>query len=304
MKKLWCVLIFVVATGLTHPVANAQSSGEDQQGCSDHPLFSRMPNFHISECATVGFDSRKFPVGPPLEENKPKQVQVEGALVYLRYDLNEGAQPPSGLQIMRNFENATRTGGGTVQGTYPEWCQANVDYDSRLGNTCSNWGVSMKFVTGSKEVWAYMQMTDDTAYGIQIIERETMKQQIVVNVEALQQGLNDSGHIAVYDILFDTGKADVKSESDGVLRNIAQLLSSNQSLRLHVVGHTDNVGDPALNMKLSQARAAAVVAVLRNRHGVAAGRLNAVGAGPYAPVASNRTDDGKARNRRVELVEQ
>ena len=70
------------------------------------------------------------------------------------------------------------------------------------------------------------------------------------------------------------------------------------------LGHTDNVGDLALNMKLSQARAAAVVAALTGKHGVAAARLSAFGAGPYLPVASNKTDEGKARNRRVELVEQ
>jgi OmpA-OmpF porin, OOP family len=87
------------------------------------------------------------------------------------------------------------------------------------------------------------------------------------------------------------------------LKEIAKLMSQNPSLKLHVVGHTDNAGDLAANMKLSQARAAAVVAVLTSRHGVAANRLNAFGAGPYAPVTSNTTDEGKAKNRRVELVE-
>jgi OmpA-OmpF porin, OOP family len=81
-------------------------------------------------------------------------------------------------------------------------------------------------------------------------------------------------------------------------------MSQNPSLKLHVVGHTDNVGDPAMNVKLSQARAAAVIAALRQNHGVAASRLSAFGAGPYAPVASNKTEEGKAKNRRVELVEQ
>jgi len=81
-------------------------------------------------------------------------------------------------------------------------------------------------------------------------------------------------------------------------------MSQNPSLKLHVVGHTDNVGDMATNMKLSQARAAAVVAALTSKHGVAPNRLGAFGAGPYTPVASNATDEGKAKNRRVELVQQ
>jgi OmpA-OmpF porin, OOP family len=113
-----------------------------------------------------------------------------------------------------------------------------------------------------------------------------------------------TGHVAVYDILFDTGKSDIRPESEAALKEIARLMSQAPSLSLHVVGHTDNVGDLAANMKLSQARAAAVVAALTGSHGVAANRLSAFGAGPYSPVASNSTEDGKAKNRRVELVEQ
>ena len=300
MKKMIWILFLMTLTGLTFSIAFSQ----DAEGCKDHPLFNRMPNFHITDCASVEFDTRKFPVGPPLEDQKPKHVDVEGALIFMRYDLNEGAKPASKLQIMRNFENATKSAGGTVLGTYPDWCKATVEYDPRLGNTCTNWGVSMKFVTSGKEVWAYMQMIDDTAYGIQIIERQTMKQDIVISAADLLEGLNGTGHIAVYDILFDTGKSALKPESDTALKEIAKLMSQNPSLKLHVVGHTDNVGDLAMNMKLSQTRAAAVVASLTGKHGITSDRLDAFGVGPYAPVASNKTEEGKAKNRRVELVEQ
>jgi outer membrane protein OmpA-like peptidoglycan-associated protein len=304
MKKLWSLLLLTAVSGLTFSAALAQSPNRDAEGCKDHPLFNRMPSYHIAECESIDFDARKFPVGPPLEEQKPEHVEVEGTLFYLRYELNEGSKPASGLQIMRNFENAAKSGGGTVEGRYPDWCKANADYDPRLGNTCTNWGVSMKFVSSDKEVWAYMQMVDENSYGIQIIERTTMKQEIVVNAAELQKGLAATGHIAVYDILFDTGKADIKAQSDSALKEIAKLMSQNPSLKLHVVGHTDNVGNAAANMKLSQARAAGVVAHLTGKHGVAANRLTAFGAGPYAPVSSNKTDEGRARNRRVELVEQ
>lgn len=304
MKKLSLLVKLFAFVALTLSLARAQAPTPDAEGCKDYPLFNRMPNFHIADCQTVEFDARKFPVGPPLQEQRPKQVEVEGALIYLKYELNEGAKPASGLQIMRNFENATKSAGGTVLGTYPNWCTAYVDYDPRLGNSCTNWGVSMKFVTPEKEIWAYMQVTSEESYGLQIVERQAMKQDILVNAAELQQGLAATGHIAVYDILFDTGKSEVKPESEAALKEIAKLMSDNLSLKLHVVGHTDNVGDLAVNIKLSQARAAAVVGALTGRHGVAANRLNAFGAGPYAPVASNATDEGKARNRRVELVEQ
>lgn len=304
MKKLCLLLLLMTFATLTFASALAQSGNSDKEGCKDYPLFNRMPNYHIVECETVEFDARKFPVGPPLADQKPKVVEVEGKLFYIQYELNEGANAASGLQIMRNFENASKRAGGTVEGKYPDWCTAMVEYDSRLGNTCTSWGLSMKFVTPEKEVWAYMQVMGDTSYGMQIIEREKMKQDIVVNAEGLQQGLAETGHIAVYDILFDTGKSDIKPASDGTLKEIAKLMSQKPSLKLHVVGHTDNVGDLAANMKLSQARAAAVVTALTGKHGVAANRLNAFGAGPYAPVASNASDEGKAKNRRVELVEQ
>jgi OmpA-OmpF porin, OOP family len=304
LKRVCLSLLLIALANLTFSPASAQSTQNDSEGCKDYPLFNRMPNYHIGDCETLEFDARKFPVGPPLEELKPKQVEVEGALTYLKYDLNEGAKPASGLQIMRNFENATKSAGGTVEGKYPDWCTAYADYDPRLGNTCTNWGVSMRFVTSDKEVWAYMQVTGDESYAIQIIERATMKQDIVVDAAGLQHGLAATGHIAVYDILFDTGKSDIKPESDAALKEIAKLMSQNPSLRLHVVGHTDNVGNLAANMKLSQARAGAVVAALTSTHGVAANRLDSFGAGPYAPVASNATDEGKAKNRRVELVEQ
>jgi OOP family OmpA-OmpF porin len=305
MKKRLFVLFCITIASLTLAVAVPKSQPQDQQGCKDYPLFNRMPNYHIVDCASVEFDSRKFPIGPPVgDDQKPKHVEVEGARILLLYELNEGAKPASGLQIMRNFENATKNAGGTVQGTYPEWCKATVDYDPRLGNGCTSWGVSMKFVSAGKEIWAYMQMTGDESYGIQIIERKTMKQDIAVNAAELQQGLAATGHVAVYDILFDTAKSDIKPQSEAALKEIAKLMAQNPALKLHVVGHTDNVGDLAANMKLSQVRAASVVTALTTQHGVAANRLSAFGAGPYAPVASNKTEEGRARNRRVELVEQ
>lgn len=302
MKRVRWSVFLLMALGLLLGAAVARA--QDQPGCKDYPLFSRMPNYHIIDCASVEFEARKFPVGPPLEEQKPKHIEVEGALTFLHYELNEGAKPASGLQIMRNFENAAKNAGGTILGTYSDWCKAMVEYDSRLGNGCTNWGVSMKFVSSGKEIYAYMQMIGAESYGIQIIERQAMKQDIVVDAASMQQGLAATGHIAVYDILFDTGKSDVKPESEAALKEIAKLMSQNPALKLRVVGHTDNVGDLAVNMKLSQARAAAVVAALTGRHGVAANRLDAFGAGPYAPVASNKTEEGRAKNRRVELVEQ
>ena len=131
-----------------------------------------------------------------------------------------------------------------------------------------------------------------------------MTQEVVADAAAFGNDLKATGHAAVYGIYFDSGKSDVKPESEAALKEVAKLLSGDPALKLLVVGHTDSVGQLEANMKLSQARAEAVVQALVKGHGVAAARLKAQGAGPIAPVATNRTEEGRAKNRRVELVEQ
>ncbi len=131
-----------------------------------------------------------------------------------------------------------------------------------------------------------------------------MAQHIVADAASLGAGLKATGHVTVEGIFFDTGKAEVKPESTPALEQVARLLATDASLKLWVVGHTDAVGKLDDNMKLAQARAEAVVTVLTTKHGVAAPRLKGYGVGPLAPVGTNDTDDGRTKNRRVELVKQ
>jgi outer membrane protein OmpA-like peptidoglycan-associated protein len=131
-----------------------------------------------------------------------------------------------------------------------------------------------------------------------------MQQDVVANAAALQGGLAQEGHVAVPGIFFDFNKSDVKPESQPALEEVAKLLKTNPSMRVWVVGHTDNVGSPESNVTLSNARAAAVIKALTQQMGIEPKRLAPHGAGPFAPVATNKTEEGRARNRRVELVEQ
>ena len=108
----------------------------------------------------------------------------------------------------------------------------------------------------------------------------------------------------MYGIYFDTGKADVKPESNAVLDENAKLLQQYSTLKLHVVGHPDNAGSLASNMDLSRRRADAVSKVLSIEYRIEGSRLTAQGVGPLAPVASNDSEEGRAKNRRVELVKQ
>ncbi len=109
--------------------------------------------------------------------------------------------------------------------------------------------------------------------------------------------------IALYGILFDLDSATIKPESRTTLEQIATLLSSKPELDIVIVGHTDNKGSLTYNMELSERRAKAVEAALVKDFGIGQTRLSAWGAGYLSPVASNRNDAGRAKNRRVELVE-
>jgi outer membrane protein OmpA-like peptidoglycan-associated protein len=157
----------------------------------------------------------------------------------------------------------------------------------------------------SLHIGQWTDLTRGSAVYLYVIESKPMEGALIkVDAAALGGDIGKSGHVAVYGIYFDTGKADVKPESDAALTEIAKLLQQDAKLKLLVVGHTDNVGTLAANMDLSKRRAESVVQVLTTKHGVASTRLIAQGAGPLAPVVSNSTEDGRAKNRRVELVQQ
>ncbi|HEU4779203.1 MAG TPA: OmpA family protein [Steroidobacteraceae bacterium] len=114
--------------------------------------------------------------------------------------------------------------------------------------------------------------------------------------------ITTSGRVALYGILFDSSKAEVKPESKDTMAEIGKLLAANKTLRLLVVGHTDNVGGFPANLELSKKRADAVVTQLISQYKVDAKRLQAFGVAYASPVASNVEEAGRARNRRVELV--
>jgi flagellar motor protein MotB len=140
---------------------------------------------------------------------------------------------------------------------------------------------------------------------VDIVERAPMEAKMVtMDAATMARDIAATGHVALYGILFDTDKTDIKLESAATIAEIAALLKQQPTVKLYVVGHTDNVGVYDYNVGLSQRRAAAVVQELTAKHGVAPARLKPAGSGPVAPVAPNDTDAGRAKNRRVELVKQ
>jgi outer membrane protein OmpA-like peptidoglycan-associated protein len=127
---------------------------------------------------------------------------------------------------------------------------------------------------------------------------------VTVSADELGKGLAAEGKIALYGVYFDTGKAELKPESKTQLDEMGKLLNQNKLLKVVIVGHTDNQGSMDANAALSQKRAEAVVAALSGGYKIDAKRLLARGVASLAPVASNGSEAGRARNRRVELVEQ
>jgi OOP family OmpA-OmpF porin len=139
---------------------------------------------------------------------------------------------------------------------------------------------------------------------VDIVEPKQREQKMVtVKAEEMAQKISTTGSIALYGIYFDFNKADIKPESQPTLEQIAKLLHDDPELKLLVVGHTDNVGSFPFNMDLSQRRANAVVNALATQYDIDRNRLTAAGVSFACPVASNKSDEGRAQNRRVELVE-
>ena len=271
-----CIVLLLLAAA----VAAAQMA--DYQGYSDPALFTRLPHYFLSaenSFADKPFDAVEFRV-------KDGSQRVEGHHLVYNYSFDEAAgASPSFLQIVRNYEAAAKRIGGQV-----------LSEGDRTA--------TIRIARNGQEIWVAVEaFNDGRDYTLDIIEKQAMQQDVAANADALKSGLADAGHVEVPGILFDFGKAVVKPESEAALEEVVKMLQASPATRVWVVGHTDNVGSVEGNLALSSARAGAVVKSLVQM-GVAAGRLAPHGAGPYAPVASNATDDGRARNRRVELVAQ
>jgi outer membrane protein OmpA-like peptidoglycan-associated protein len=162
----------------------------------------------------------------------------------------------------------------------------------------------MKVTSDDKEIWIEVWASDDGSdYELRIVERTIMDQEVVADPDALAKDIKSTGHVAVYGIYFEFDSYAIKPESAPTLEAIAKMLKDNPSLRLYVVGHTDMVGTLGYNMELSSKRAGAVVSALVKEHAVAAQRLDPRGVGPLCPIRTNRTEEGRKLNRRVELVE-
>ncbi|MDB5206559.1 MAG: OmpA family protein [Flavisolibacter sp.] len=271
MKKIALLLVTLISVHFVF-------AQEDAPGCKDSPLFNRMPNTVIGQC-TSNYDEMEIPIAQDKVEKK------EGTKTSIQYNYEkEEATAPSFFQIVKNFENAiTKTGGKRI-------------YYSKESGVAT-----FSTRSGGKDIWVVLNDFGGAKTGnfeLNILEMEAMKQDIAAS--EMLESLNKNGSVALY-INFETGKADIKPESQKIVGQIAEMMKANPALKISIEGHTDNVGTPASNKMLSDIRAKAVMKAV-TAEGIEATRLSARGWGQEKPTEDNSTEEGKAKNRRVEIV--
>ena len=313
------------------------AAAQDLAGAKDHSALKRFAGSSIVGYDARNFDAIEFQTSTFKEFDldagarryaKPPLV-LEGKLTRLWYEAPGNTRS---LELYRNYVNELAAQGfkplydSTQDAAAVKWTNFLASFSSAgkdfIKNNRSEYvmyaaqantirtGTFQKDNTTVRLVAVDWNKSDDDykarqgAYvAVDILETKAMQQSmVVVSASEISQSIAASGKVAIYGIFFDTGKADIQPESKASLDQIAAFLKAEPSVKLHVVGHTDSVGGFDSNMALSKRRADAVAAVLSKNYGVAPARMVGNGVASLAPVASNSSEEGRAKNRRVELV--
>lgn len=258
-------LISIIVIFIFSPLSIPQ----DIPGSKDHPMFNRISGFNIKEYTVEEFGSYTF----TLDGENESIVEGTKTTIYYECDCEEAP-----LKIVRNYTNAIKNIGGKIYEPY------------------NNRGY-MFLKQGNKETWAEVYASD-YYYDLTIVEKGEVEQEITAN--AILKELNETGKAILY-INFDSGKSNIKEESMPVIEQIIEMMKQAPDIKISVEGHTDSDGSNESNLKLSEDRAKAVVEAI-TKGGIDATRLSSAGFGEEKPIADNSTAEGKAKNRRVELI--
>jgi OmpA-OmpF porin, OOP family len=305
--------------------SDANSSSVPPSSTSPASVTAEVSGFDINRVPVANPQLGKFPY-VSLIEGYSRREQGSKDAAFDRYEFFDGAkiipvegrlttieaegQEASAHQVFKTYESLVKgLGGVTVfEGNGGDMSGARVEFrDKRHRNPVydgDEMGIYM-VRTPEREIWVEGYVPQhygrEGTYFLTVVEKKLLEVKAsLLPAEEMKKELDAKGHVALY-INFDFDKADIKPESQPILDQIVKLLKNNPSLNLTVEGHTDNVGTPPYNKKLSDARAKSVVGAL-TAQGIDALRLKAVGYGQDKPIADNSTDDGRAKNRRVELV--
>jgi len=327
-KTLSLTLIILLSA-----ISNSVLAQQDSPSTADHPVVSRYAGSFIDGQEVLDFTGYTLPVGSAVKNSDgevvpSEKISLEGKVTRTLY---RGPKERSTLEIQRNYQSALEsagfeilyTCGGKDCGKLFHWIFYH-DMGQRISSSATAKSafdipqdlryVAAKATIGDRTVHVSVLIAFDAGFSklskqpvtlLEVIESEAMDTGMVtIDAEAMAKGIDVTGHIAIYGVYFDTNSAEIKAESSPTLSEIAKLLSDRPSLKLLVVGHTDNQGDYDHNMGLSGRRAEAVARALISQHGIDGSRLRSAGVGYLAPVASNDAGDGRKKNRRVELVKQ
>ncbi len=319
MKKL-----FILYCLLTSSVF-----AQDIVGSEDHPLITRFPGSEITHYYERDYNEVNMAIKPGEAEKPPKEfLNAAGKHTSIRYNVPEKRTP---LEVMRNYELALKKAGaefvfkcagGACDGT-ESWYSAKffeAVYNNRKGAESSHYFhpfdtyhaeqqyLVAKLPTAEADYLMEIGVTKPyegvTQVMVEVVQQEKMDEGLIaVNADVIKEKLAKDGKIALYGIFFDTGKSIIKPESAKELGIINEFLAANPIVKLYVTGHTDDTGNFESNKKLSEERAVAIVDYMIKTHGIATDRLKPLGVGPAAPASTNRSEEGRAKNRRVELVE-
>lgn len=277
----------------------------------DHPLIKRYPGSTLSERKDPGFSNYKVVTGVDqkgkTDDEIIKSTSVSGDLTRLVY---ENPKERSGLEIFTNYREGLEKAGFKVlfacaeAACGPSWASSRWARVNGMQVVSSPmWYLAARRQADGTDTYVAVSVTK-TRHQIDVLQRQQMDRGLVtVTAEALKKGLMTEGKAVLDGIFFDHDKATIKPESKAALDVIGKFLKDDPKLKVYIVGHTDSAGALDYNLNLSRQRAQAVVNALVKDYGIAADRLSAHGVGPLSPAKTNRSDQGKAENRRVEMVE-
>ena len=306
-------LIVGVFLGLALPLIAA-----DLPGSKDNPYIKRFDGSTIVRYKADNYETFNFSESDPSSSDV-KSVTFEGKSVRVGYDVQKGQA--SSLEIYRNYENELKAKGFAMKSSRPinggdvqaiagqrgleaiNWASSQNDYNicGVKNDPAGTIHISVT-VAEMKNDDGLFKSGDIAIYVDSIQEKPVTNKMVDGTADDMSKQIASTGSVNLYGIYFDTNKTDVKPESKPTLDEVGKLLTNDSTLKLKVVGHTDNVGTAEYNNDLSMRRAQSVVQALVATYSVAATRLTPFGAGFTQPIASNDTEEGRAKNRRVELV--
>jgi len=301
-------IVFALCLAIVAAPALAQNA--DVRGAKDYPGIGRFGGSFITGYEAKDFDAVRLQ-GAPFKDGKAADPRrVEGRVTRVAYRTGRG---PSILEVSRNFENQlSKAGYETLLACNTDECGGIPFLESvdvlpaplMWADGFNYRYFAAKKSDGGRDTYATVitSISNDEATVQLVVAVTGAMDNKMVDAAAMAKGLGEKGHIALYGLYFDTDKATIKPESKPTLDEMAKLLKGQPQLNVVIVGHTDSQGAYDYNLNLSRARAEAVAAALSGSYGIPKTRLRTAGVGFLAPVGSNATDDGRALNRRVELV--